>query len=242
MLILFFLLRFIVKIPFGRIKNIKILTLLVIFIILLQTIFGPGSNYIINPLFPYSLPFLGGMGSLKWEGFFLGLTIVCRFLSLMLIFPIFSATTPPQKIAAGLCALKLNYRTAYIISAAFNLIPIFKDEAIHIMDAQKLRGLQYFDNRTFNLRTKGGQTARKSFFYRIKLYSSLLITLILSAMRKAQYASVAMESRAFGIYKTRTWLDKPQIQKHDIFCVFTSVFLVFIVLFVNYQQIWTLYN
>jgi len=238
MLTFFFLLRLAAGIPFLGIKNLKILTLLVTFIILMQTIFGPGTTYIVNPLFPPSFPVLGGMGSLKWEGFFLGLTIVCRFLSLMILLPVFTVTTPPHKIAEGLCAMKVNYRYAFIISTAFNMIPVFRDEALIIMDAQKLRGLQYFDKRPDGKKTK----ARRSIFYGIKLYSSLLIPLILSAMRKAQYASVAMESRGFGLHKTRTWLKKPQIAKHDIFCFFASVFIFISVLFVNYQQIWKLFN
>ncbi len=39
-------------IPFKGIKYLKNLSLLAIFIIFMQTLFGKGENYIINPLFP----------------------------------------------------------------------------------------------------------------------------------------------------------------------------------------------
>jgi energy-coupling factor transport system permease protein len=68
----------------------------------------------------------------------------------------------------------------------------------------------------------------------MKAYPGLVIPLVLGAMRKAQAASAAMDSRAFGVYKTRTWLDKPAMKVHDYLClVICLVFLVIVLLF-NY--------
>lgn len=168
----------------------------------MQTIFGPGESYIVKSLF--SLP-------VKPDGFILGLIIVCRLASLLIILPVFTETTPFNKIASGFCALGFNYRSAFIITTAFNLIPIFKEEAFVIMDAQKLRGVR-----------KTG----------IKTYAGILVPLMLGAMRKAQNSSIAMDSRAFGIYNTRTWIEKPCMKTYDyifmVSCiVFTSCFLFF---------------
>jgi len=197
LLISFIILRLISKIPLPGLKFLLNLTLLAFFIITLQAIFGPGNSYIVKPF--------------KWEGFFLGLVITCRIAALMIILPVFTETTPPFKISAGLCALGLNYRAAYIITAAFNLIPLFKNEALLIMEAQKLRGLKS---------------------YGFRAYAGLLIPLMLCAMRKAQNSSVSMDSRAFGLYKTRTLMDKPEIKAHDIwfliFCIaFSACFLLY---------------
>jgi energy-coupling factor transporter transmembrane protein EcfT len=210
LLLSFSVIRFTAGIPPRGFKYLKNLTLLAAFIILIQTLFGQGETYILKPLFPASFPFLGGAGSLKWEGFILGIVIVCRLAALTLLLPILTLTTPPHQISAGLCALGVNYRAAFIITTALNLIPFFKEEALVIMDAQKLRGMRKFG---------------------IKSYINLLVPLMLSAMRKAQVSSVIMDSRAFGVYKTRTWLEKPKMKGLDFFFIAGSVVFSAIVIF-----------
>jgi len=213
LLVSFIIIRIIAKIPFYSGKFLINLSLLAIFIIVIQTIFGPGNSYIVKPLF-------GGLIILKWEGLLFGLMIVCRLFSLMVIFPVFTETTPHNQIAASLSSLGFNYKNAFLITSAINFVPFFKNEAVRIMDAQKLRGSKSFE--------------KKSFFAGIKAYCGLLIPLMLDAMRKAQISSVAMDSRAFGIYKTRTWIDKPKIKKTDIFIFIFCVLYITCMLFFNY--------
>ena len=220
---LFLLIIFLVICQFAKIQfNIKMyknLTLLAAFIILLQTLFGPGEKFILSPLFPNSIPLIGGMGSLKWEGLILGFAVTCRLCILIIIFSIFSKTTSPYSLAAGLNSLGFNYTTAFVITTTFNLIPLFKEEALTIMDAQKLRGMNSLE--------KGG------FFSRIGAYSGLALALVLGAMRKAQISSVVMDSRAFGVYNKRTWLDKPEMKKTDFFFLFAAVVFCAGVLILN---------
>ena len=221
-LVLFLIIiRLMVKIPFHGIRQLKILTLLATFIILMQTLFGPGENYIIMPLFPASFPVLGGMGSLKWEGFILGLVAVCRLSALMILFPVFTETTSARQIVLGICALGISYRSAFIITTAFNLVPVFKEDALVIIDAQKLRGMRSFEE--------------GSFFAKLKAYPHLVLPLVLGAMRKAQLSSVAMDSRAFGVYRTRTWLDKPKMKYYDFFYIFGCLLFTVFLLILNYM-------
>jgi len=217
--------RLTVQVPFRGIKFFINLTLLAAFIILLQTIFFPGTNYILKPIIPQSFFIFGGAGSLKWEGFFMGLVIACRLFALMILFPVFTETTSPHMIACGLCAMKLNYRTAFIITSAFNLIPLFKQEAMLIIDAQKLRGLNSFE------KVRG---AGKPLFSGLKAYLSLLLPLILGAMRRAQNSAAAMDSRAFGIFKTKTWLDKNTLKAGDFWFFTACTAFIACILFVNY--------
>ena len=219
LLLLFLIIRQAARIPVN-IKSYKNLTLLAAFIILMQALFGPGEKFIVMPLFPESFPFIGGIGSIKWEGLILGLLVVCRFYSLFIIFSIFSATTSPYSLAVGLNSLGFSYTGAFVITKTFNLIPLFKEEAEMIMDAQKLRGMRSLE--------KG------SVFSRLKAYSMLTLPLVLSAMRKAQISSVVMDSRAFGAYKKRTWLDKPEMKKRDYFFLFACVVFTAAVLSWNY--------
>lgn len=221
LLIISVIIRISAKIPFSGFKLFKNLTMLAAIIILMQMLFAPGVTYVIKPLFPDSFPVLGGMGSLKMEGLILGIVLTCRLAALMIFLPVFTETTPAHKVSAGLCALGLNYRTAFVVTTAFNLIPVFRDEALVIIDAQKLRGMRSFEE--------------GSLFSRIKAYTGLLVPLMLNAMRKAQVSSVAMDARAFGIYKTRTWIDKPAAKRRDfIFIIcFVIIFAFFVCL--NYK-------
>ncbi|MCL2174783.1 MAG: energy-coupling factor transporter transmembrane protein EcfT [Treponema sp.] len=217
--------RLTAQVPFRSVKFFINLTLLAAFIILLQTLFFPGENYILKPLIPQSFFILGGAGSLKWEGFYLGLVITCRLFALMILFPVFTETTSPHRIACGLCAMKFNYRTAFIITSAFNLIPLFKQEAMLIIDAQKLRGLNSFE------KVRG---VRRPLFSGLRAYLSLLLPLILGAMRKAQNSAAAMDSRAFGIYKTKTWLDKSVLKARDFAFFCACIVFIACILFINY--------
>jgi energy-coupling factor transport system permease protein len=211
--------RMAAKIHFSGFKYIRNLSLLAVFIIFMQTLLGNGENFIVKPLFPPSFPLLGGAGSLKWEGLVFGLVIVCRLFALLLILPVLTETTPLEKIARALCSFGFNYRTAFIFTAAFNMIPLFEEEGRLLMDAQRLRGMRSFE-------------PRSSFFAKMKAYPGLVVPLVLGAMRKAKSSSVAMDSRAFGVYKTRTWLEKPRMKVYDfIFIAFSLVFTAGILFF-----------
>lgn len=225
----FIVVRLAVKVPFRGIGFLKNLSLLASFIIVTQTLFGPGENYIIKPLFPPSFPVFGGTGSLKWEGFLFGLVIVFRLSALFILLPVFTETTPPHQIASGLNSLGLNYRFSFIITTAFNLIPLFREEAMLIIDAQKLRGMRSFERRSFG---------RGSFLSGIKAYTGLIVPLMLGAMRKAQLSAVAMDSRAFGVYKTRTWLDKPRMKAGDFFFIAACLIFFAAIIFLNYFKDW----
>jgi energy-coupling factor transport system permease protein len=203
------------KIPFRSIKPIISISLLVL---LLHILFTSGENYILKPLFGFSL---------KLDGLFSGLTIVCRLAALMLILPILTETASVHKIAHGLIFFCVNYRAAFIITTAFNLIPIFREESRAIMDAQKLRGsIAPTGCASFEKgRTKVPRTKARNFFAKLKAYPALVVPLVLGAMRKAQSASLAMDSRAFGAFRKRTWLEKPVIKVHDY--LFLAGFLIF---------------
>jgi energy-coupling factor transport system permease protein len=205
----FLMLRLVFKVRFNGVKSFIFLAILVMFIIFTQSLFLPGKNTLSFPLF-------GGVIPLKPEGFFMGLTIGCRLFALILLLPFLTSTTSPYSLACGLAALGINYRAAFIITTAFNLIPLFQEEGRAIMDAQKLRGMNVFEK---------SLKKRASFLSRLKSYPSLVTPLVLGAMRKAQIASVSMDSRAFGVYPKRTWLEKPAMKVHDYICM--AVCLVF---------------
>jgi len=113
-----------------------------------------------------------------------GLMISCRIVALLVLMPMLTETTGTPALALGLTRLGLNYRAAYVITATLNLVPSFEEEARLIMDARRLRGMKSV---------------------KLKEYPSIVLPLMIKAMRKAQLAALAMDARAFGAYRNRTW-------------------------------------
>ena len=200
LLLCFLALRVSAKVPFSRVKfYFRLMSFVIGFIVLMQAAFAPGETYI---LWRFTL-----------EGLLVGLVITLRIAALMLLLPILVLTTSPYMLILGLSRLGLDYRASFIISATLNMVPLFEEEARNIMDAQKLRGVKVFES--------------GSFINKLKAYPSLAIPLMLGAMRRAQLAGIAMDARAFGAYKTRTWLLQIKMRGADYlsfaaFCIFAA--------------------
>jgi energy-coupling factor transport system permease protein len=88
------------------------------------------------------------------------------------------------------------------------------------MDAQKLRGMRTFE--------KG------SFWQKMKAYPALVMPLVLGAMRKAQLMGTAMDARAFGAYKNRTWLIQLKMKTPDYLAFTVCIVLTAFALTLNF--------
>ena len=128
------------------------------------------------------------------QGPLTGLMIACRIVALTALMPALTMTTDMQQLALGITRLGLNYRSAYIITFTLNLIPSFEEEARQIMDARRLRGMQS---------VRPGD------------YPAIVLPLMVKALRQAQLIGLAMDTRAFGAYRTRTWLREIKLSARD---------------------------
>jgi energy-coupling factor transport system permease protein len=128
------------------------------------------------------------------QGLFAALMIGCRIIALVVLMPVLTMTTDPQLLALGITRLGLHYRAAFIITSTLNLIPLFEEEARLIMDARRLRGIRSA---------------------RLREYPAIAIPLVIKAMRQAQMTALAMDARAFGAYRTRTWLREIKMSAVD---------------------------
>jgi energy-coupling factor transport system permease protein len=134
-----------------------------------------------------------------------GLMIGCRIVALTVLMPALTMTTEARFLAYGITRLGLNYRSAHIITSTLNLIPTFEEEARLIIDARRLRGVASLE--TGNV------------FKRLGEYPAIVLPLMIKAMRQAQVLSLAMDARAFGAFRTRTWLQDAQFTGID-YCAF----------------------
>jgi energy-coupling factor transport system permease protein len=209
------------KMPFKKIGSyIKYLFWVLIFVTIMQLLFGPGDRYILKPLFPESIPFIGGMGSLKWDGLILGLVTGLRLMALVVLLPMLTMSTEINLMSLGLVRMGMPYKIAYIITTALNLVPAFEREARIIMDAQKMRGLRAFE--------EGGPLAK------LRAYPALALPLIIGAMRRAQMMGAAMDARAFGAYPVKTYIDDIKMSFRDYAAITACVIFSALALTANF--------
>jgi energy-coupling factor transport system permease protein len=119
------------------------------------------------------------------QGFSFGLMISCRVIAIAFLMPALVMTTDTRTLALGITRLGVNYRAAFIITSTLNMIPAFEEETRQIIDARRLRGMESV---------------------KLRDYPAIVLPLMIMAMRQAQIAGLAMDTRAFGAYPTRTWL------------------------------------
>jgi energy-coupling factor transport system permease protein len=182
-----------------------------LFLMVVQAIFYPGETYLIRPIIPNFVPVIGGMGKVSLEGIVFSVLLMFRLLAMVIMLPLVSMTTPVHIFALGLVRMGLPYRLAYTATTALNLVPVLQNEAGVIIDAQRLRAMQTFE--------KG------RLFDKLRAYPALVTPLVIGAMRHAQSIAVAMDSRAFGASKSRTYIDDIQMQPVDwAFIVLTAAY------------------
>lgn len=113
-------------------------------------------------------------------------------LGLMLFFGmVFIASTRVEELYYGLTRLGLPFAVSFALSLSFRLVPIFSESVKTILQAQRSRGL----------RTTGTPLQR------FKSYFPLFVPVFLSALRKVDHLSIALEARGFGAGIKRTsWI------------------------------------
>ena len=96
----------------------------------------------------------------------------------------------PNDLALSLISMKLPYEFAFSFSLAFRFVPTIAIEAQNIIDAQQSRGYEM---------------QKRGLINQIKNLFPLLIPLIICSIKRAFNVAEALESRAFGSNKERSY-------------------------------------
>ncbi|MFX0002409.1 MAG: energy-coupling factor transporter transmembrane component T family protein [Promethearchaeota archaeon] len=175
------------------IKSIFGLSFLVLFIIILNTLF-------------ISLSF--------------AISMILRIYIMISAFSIFFLTVDPNDLALSMISMKLPYEFAFSFSLAFRFVPTIAIEAQNILDAQQSRGYEM---------------QKKGLINQVKNLFPLLIPLIICSIKRAFNVAEALESRAFGSRKKRTYYYNINYTFKDwIFTGYLLLFLAFAI-FVRIQ-------
>ena len=116
--------------------------------------------------------------------------MIFRISIMITAFSLFFLTVHPNDLALSLISMKVPYEIAFSFSLAFRFVPTIAIEAQNIMDAQQSRGYEM---------------QQKGFISQVKNLFPLLIPLIICSIRRAFNVAEALESRAFGSEKERTF-------------------------------------
>ena len=190
------------------------------FIIIIQALFQVGDTELLNPVIPNFVPLIGGSGRITLEGTLFGLVISYRLLTLIMLMPLISMTTQINSLALGLVKLGMPYKIAYMATTALNMIPSLEEQTRTIMDAQKLRAFTVFEE---------GKIHEK-----LLAYPTLVVPMVIGAMKKSMLVGVAMDARAFGCRKTRTYIDHIEFKTADYIALTGLVVLITVLSYFNF--------
>ncbi|MFX1567261.1 MAG: energy-coupling factor transporter transmembrane component T family protein [Promethearchaeota archaeon] len=148
------------------------------------------------------------------------LAMILRIYIMVSAFSIFFLTVDPNDLALSLISMKLPYEFAFSFSLAFRFVPTIANEAQNILDAQQSRG--------YEMQKKGLISQVKNLF-------PLLIPLIINSIKRAFYVAEALESRAFGSRKERTYYYSIKYSLKDYLFTFYLLVLLAFIIFIRVQ-------
>jgi energy-coupling factor transport system permease protein len=187
----------------------------------------PAGRIPLKKLFPHFLFFLFLITFVIILQVFFGsglstaLMICSRIIALAILMPALTMTTDTRLLAYGIARFGINYKAAFIITSTFNLIPAFEKEARLIIDARRLRGVKYLES--------------GNFFKRIGEYPAIVLPLMIKAMRQAQILGLSMDTRAFGAFKTRVWLQETRFSVMDFWAFAAGILYSAIAVTLNFM-------
>lgn len=141
---------------------------------------------------------------------------------------LFLLTTNPSEFAASLNGIKISYKAAYALALTLRYFPDTIRNYGDISIAQQSRGLDL--------------SKKEKLGVRIKNVMNICVPLIFSTMDRIDVISNAMDLRAFGKHKKRTWYAKKPMAAVDYICIAVCLLIlaavILIATFINHGRFW----
>ena len=171
---------------------------------------------------------IAGPYTVTLQQLFYQFNVTLKYFSIIPIALIFMVATNPSEFAASLNKIGVNYKIAYSVSIALRYIPDIQHEYRDISFAQQARGI--------DMSKKAKVTER------IKNSTAILMPLIFSSLERIETISSAMELRAFGNKKKRTWYSQRDFKTNDYLAIGIMVTLFITSLFISIRSGSRFYN
>lgn len=153
------------------------------------------------------------------EGLLFGIALSLKVLCIVSTVPLLTKTTTMTDLISALAKLRIPYHLIFIFTTAISFTDIIEETYTNIKESQLLRGYS-LDEMNFLKRA-------------IKGYAPLFVPLILTVLRKASTMDMAIESRAFGASKKRTYVNEIKFTKADITAIILIVTISVILIAYN---------
>ncbi|WP_195987389.1 energy-coupling factor transporter transmembrane component T [Clostridium sp. D53t1_180928_C8] len=171
---------------------------------------------------------IAGPYTVTVQQLFYQFNITLKYFSIIPMALLFMVATNPSEFAASLNKIGVNYKIAYSVSIALRYIPDVQRDYQDISFAQQARGID--------------TSKKESFIKRIKNSAAILMPLILSSLDRIDTISTAMELRAFGNKKKRTWYSEKPFKKNDYIAIVLVVSILAIAIIANIANKGRFYN
>ena len=146
------------------------------------------------------------------EQLFYELNVILKYFATIPMALLFILTTDPSEFAASLNKIGVSYKVAYTVSIALRYIPDVQRDYKDISFAQQARGIDL--------------SSKEKLSQRIKNSAAILMPLIFSSLERIYKISLAMELRAFGNNKKRTWYNSRKFGKIDYISIVILLMIV----------------
>lgn len=157
---------------------------------------------------------IAGPYTVTLEQLFYQFNITLKYFSIIPMALLFMVATNPSEFAASLNKIGISYKVAYSVAIALRYIPDVQRDYQDISFAQQARGID--------------MSKKEKLIKRIKNSASILMPLIFSSLDRIDTISSAMELRAFGKNKKRTWYSGRKFAKRDYITI-AIVSVIFII-------------
>ncbi|WP_294403163.1 energy-coupling factor transporter transmembrane protein EcfT [uncultured Clostridium sp.] len=171
---------------------------------------------------------IAGPYTVTLEQLFYQLNVTLKYFSIIPVALIFMVATNPSEFAASLNKIGVNYKIAYSVSIALRYIPDIQHEYSDISFAQQARGID--------------MSKKAKLTERIKNSTAILMPLIFSSLERIETVSSAMELRAFGNKKKRTWYSARDFKKNDYIAMGILLILFAVSIFISIRSGSRFYN
>ena len=153
------------------------------------------------------------------EQLFYQFNITLKYFSIIPMAILFIVTTNPSEFAASLNKIGVKYKIAYSVSIALRYVPDIQRDYNEISFAQQARGID--------------MSKKEKITKRIKNSVLIIMPLIFSSLDKIETISTAMELRAFGNNKKRTWYMERPFKIGDYITVIIMIIILCVSIFAN---------
>ena len=203
------------KIPFRFIlKGVKPMLYIFIFTAFFNLFFTAGTPLWELSIYKFTI-------SVTEEGLITSAKMIIRLLYLVVASSVLTLTTSPlmltdgiEKLISPLAKLKVpTHEIAMMMSIALRFIPTLSEEMDKIMKAQTARGADFDSGNIIS---------------RAKALIPILVPLFISAFRRADELSVAMESRCYTSGEGRTKMKEIKTTNRDFIAIFVFSLFVFV--------------